>query len=113
MWRLCHAACGRRTAVRAKRAPVCASGQVEDVAGAGAPADGPEAVLDGVAGDLLGGSGRLERAVAERQVGGQGRRVRAARPVRRTVRVALPGDQADRIAIDRFATVLISASRRD
>src|ERR1700752_3826556 len=99
MWRLCHAARGGRTALRAKCLAIWASGQVEDVDRAGALADGPEPVPDRVAGDRAGGPRRLERAVAERQVGRQSGRVGAARSVRGAVCVALPRNQVDGLAV--------------
>src|SRR5829696_4220222 len=113
MWRLCHAARGRRAARRAKRPGSGGTGQVEYVDRAGAVADLAQAVPDGLAGDLAGGFGGLERAVAERQVGGERGRVRTPGAVGRAVGVAVTGDQVDLVAVEEDVGGLLAVAARD
>ena len=70
----------------ASRASSGAPGQLEDVHRPGPRAEVAQPVADRLAGDPPGGPRGLERRVAEREVGGERRRVRAARAVRGAVR---------------------------
>ena len=74
--------------------------QAEHVHRAGAVAEAAQPVADRLGRYPLGPSRRLERLEAERQVRGQRRRVRAARPVRGAVGMALAGDLDEPVAVE-------------
>src|SRR5918998_5697996 len=94
MWGLCHAAGGAMPAGRPAR------GEAEDVDGPGTGPEVAQAVAHGCPGDLPRGTGGFQRRVAEREVRGERGGGCAARAVGRAVRVALAGDELDRLAVE-------------
>ena len=68
--------------------------------GPGPGAELAEAVAHGVGGDRAGGAGGRERGVAEREVGGEGARVRAARSVGGAVGVPRAAELLERVAVE-------------
>src|SRR5205823_5024746 len=90
-----------------------AGGQAEDVNRPGARAEVPQAVADGRRGERLRRPGRLERREPERELGGERGGVGAAGAVSRAVRMPLPWDQVDRLAVEEHVGDLFAVSTGD
>ena len=84
----------------AGRANSGAVSQPEHVDRPGPGAELAEAVAHRIRGDRAGGAGGLERRVAEREMGGERARVRAARSVGGAVGVARAADLLERVAVE-------------
>ena len=88
-------------------------GQAQDVDRTRAAPDPAQAVANRAGRDRAGGAGRLERAVAERQVSGQRRGVGAAGAVRGAVGVPLARDQVDAVAVEQHVGGLLAVAAGD
>ena len=85
-----------------------ADGDVEGVHGPRPAADVAQAVLDGLRSDGPRAPRRLERCVAQREVGCQRTRVGTARAMRSPVRVSLTGERVEVPAVEEDVDDLVA-----